>query len=617
MPLLLVLALLLPMVWAAALLCGRCFEEAAPLVALGLFVLLYALGWAGVLAAGPWLLWGLWLAAMAYLIWTVVLKHRFALSQLTAGFALFVLCAAALWWLCRGRRYANWDEFSHWGRALKAVFYENLLPALASLKDEFREYPPGVAPFQVAVMKAAFIGWREDVAIWLQGLFSVSLLIYPLRRFPALFGASGGGGRGLAALGAGGLLFLAPAMVFWNYYTETTVDGLLGLLFAFVVLVELAGEGRGFERALQCLACAALPLVKASGLLWALMAFAALCACRRAAARRRAQPGGQAGLAPRPRSGRAAAEGADASRKHRAQKLLCAALPLLCALAAQGSWSAFMALHDVPRRWSASGFSLGALWQLVTNGQPAWRAGVARDYFANLFADTNYGWPAGFMPYMGFFALFIAAWALLRRAEKKEPVATGFTAGFWALLACGAAYVLFMLFGYLFIFSEYEAVRLASLSRYLNTYLAGMAVFMLGWVAALAARRPQKRIWPALAAAAALWLLCGNPAAVLGGFAKAPQNAVPKSLQRGGKGHRRAGGRGGKPPVPGVRGGHGRFGHYAAADGLRTGPRRLAAGSLFQHWAGLCRGRFDEQAPDGGGMGRPAAKRGLCLCVSF
>lgn len=185
-----------------------------------------------------------------------------------------------------------------------------------------------------------------------------------------------------------------------------------------------------------------------------------------------------------------------------------------------------MALHDVPRRWSASGFSLGALWQLVTNGQPAWRAGVARDYFANLFADTNYGWPVGFMPYMGFFALFIAAWALLRRAEKKEPVATGFAGGFWAMLACGAAYVLFMLFGYLFMFSEYEAVRLASLSRYLNTYLAGMAVFMLGWVAALAARRPLKRIWPALAAAAALWLLCGNPAAVLGGFAKAPQNAA-------------------------------------------------------------------------------------------
>lgn len=131
---------------------------------------------------------------------------------------------------------------------------------------------------------------------------------------------------------------------------------------------------------------------------------------------------------------------------------------------------------------------------------------------------------------MGFFAVFILCWWLLGRVIKsggdQTPSPRAFSAMFWAMLGGGALYLLLMLASYLFIFSEYEAVRLASLSRYLNTWLAAMVVFMLGWLArVLAAAQGRKAVLP-LAAAAALWLALGNPAVVLGGFANAPRLAA-------------------------------------------------------------------------------------------
>ncbi|MDL2327311.1 hypothetical protein LJC64_01430 [Ruminococcaceae bacterium OttesenSCG-928-A11] len=509
MPIVIVLGLFVPIIFAAAQLLGRRFEEAAPLVMLGLLLGLYLLGCFGGLALGVWLLYLLWAAAAGWLVWRLVIRRGLKRSHLTLGLALFMVFAAALWWLCRGRSYANWDEFSHWGRALKGVYYQNVLPAVAALKDEFKEYPPGVAPLQALVMRAGRTGFREDVAIFVQGVFSVSLLLYPLRRFDWKHLPQGAG--------AGLLLFLAPSMLFWNYYTETTVDGLLGVLFGFVLLVQFVGEGDAYGRVLQCLACAALPLVKASGLLFAVLAWAVILVSELVLRRGRAAAGGPQGEGDTP----SAVKG-----------WLLRLAPLASALAAAGSWQLFMAVHDVPRRWSAGGFSFGALWELIAHGEPAWRAETVGSYWSNLFGDLNYGWPGGFFPYMGFFALFAGLWALLRLlvpAAKRR----GFSGAFWVMWGGGLVYVLLMLFSYLFVFNEYESVRLASLSRYLNTWLCGMVVFMLGWLAVvLAETRPVKTMAPLLAAAL-VWVFLGNPARVLGGFVSAPTlSAQTSNIQR-------------------------------------------------------------------------------------
>lgn len=509
MPFLFCLALFVPPALAVAGLAHKKFCEAAPAVFLGLSLALYMLGIFSLLPWAVWLLYFLWIGCVIYLgvlLWRRVKSKKWALPSV--GLVAFVVAAAALWWVCRGARYATWDEFSHWGRAVKAVFGQQVLPALAMGEDQFRDYPPGVAPLQALVLWAGGLGFREDVILYVQGLFSVSLLLYPLRSF--------GRGSALAAPVAALLLFFAPACVFWGFYQQTMVDGLLGVLFGFVLLVHFLGEDGPFECVLQCLALAMLPLVKSSGLLFALMAFFIVAADRLRTARH---------------TGRQKVSGwlvAEAVPPHLAhQKVWRSLAPLLAGIfTAAASWQLFLWLHQVQRRWSPSGFSLQSFMGLFTGAAPAWQRETAKLYFTSIFTETNYGWPVPFLPYMGFFVVFIGVYLPLRRLlpqGRRQRVDTGF----WGLWAAGIVYVLGLLFSYLYAFSEYEAVRLASLSRYLNTYLAAMLVFLAGLLVHGVSMAEKPRQWvAALVGGAVLWAVLGQPVAVLAPFVTAPQYAV-------------------------------------------------------------------------------------------
>ncbi len=502
MPFLFCLALFVPPAAALAAGARRRFSEALPLVFLGLALLLCLLGMFGLLFVAVWLLYLAWAGCVAFLglrLWRQ-LKTRAAKNRQwlwpQLGLVAFVLAAAVLWWLCRGVRFSVWDEFSHWGRAVKAAFGQQVLPAVAMGQDGFRDYPPGVAPLQALVLRAGGMPFREDVVLYAQALFSASLLLYPLRGF--------GRKNAVAAPLAAVLLLLAPACVFWNFHLAIMVDGLLGVLFGFALAVEMLGSGGRFDRALQAMALAMLPLVKSAGLMLALLAVAVIAASRlwRPKAVWRAHKGGT-------------------------QKAwLSLILPLASTLAAAGAWALYLLANQVPRRWAPGGFSPGAFLGLFTGGAPGWQRQTVQSYFANIFADTNYGWPVGFMPYMGFFVVFLGAWLLLRRplAKEKRP---RWDAAFWGLWGAGILYTLSLLFTYLYFFNKYEAVRLASLSRYLNTYLAAMLVFLAAWLAHNAAQAKGARGWaPPLLASLGVWTVLSNPVAALGPLATAPQTAV-------------------------------------------------------------------------------------------
>lgn len=496
MPFVLCVALFVPMALAVADAARKKFCEALPMVFLGLCLVLYILGVFSLLPCAVWLLYLFWLGCLLYLglaVWRMAKQKRWHLPW--AGLLAFLAAAAALWWMVRGARYAIWDEFSHWGRAVKAVHGQQVLPGLAAGQDQFRDYPPGTSLLQALVLWAGRMPFREDVVIYVQGLFSVSLLLYPLRGYA--------GKQGLVRTpGAALLLVLAPACVFWNYYTGTMVDGLLGVLFGFALAVHFVGENGPFEQALKCLALAMLPLVKTSGLLFAVIVVAIMAVD----GARTARAAGQPAMRLWPLPGWVA--------------------PLVCTLAAAGSWSLFLQLNHVERRWEESRFSFGSLMGLFTGTAPAWQRQTAQSYFASIFTETNYGWPVSFLPYMGFFALFIGAYWLLRRtlgkAEKRR-----WDTGFWGLWLGGLLYVLSLLITYLYFFSEYEAVRLSSLSRYLNTYLVAMLVFLAALLAQVVRRAKTLRGWACgLAAGGALWAVLGQPVQVLRPLVTAPQYAV-------------------------------------------------------------------------------------------
>lgn len=468
MPLLIVWALFIPLGLAVADAGGKKFLQGLPFVFLGLNLVLYVLGLFGLLAVGPALVVVLWAGAVAYLgyrFWHDYKARRLDFS-FCAGVALFALSAAVLWWMNRGVRFSVWDEFSHWGRAAKAVYMQNLLPSVAKGEDLFREYPPSLAPLQALVNRLVPGGFREDVVIYTQSLFSVSLLLYPLSRVKTPLGFI-----------LTPLLLLAPTTVFWSYYISIMADGILGVAFAFVLLAALLGP----DYRLAGLGLAMLPLIKTTGLLWAAVALAVLAV---------------SGL----------------------PKKLLARLAL-CPLGAFVTWKIFLWAHAVPKRWQIQPPAQDAHWQMQT----------VKNYLSGIFAEANYGWPVALLPFMGFFAVFLALWALLRR-DMEPQVRRRFTRSFFALFGAGLVYTVLLLLNYLFLFSPYEAVRLASLSRYLNTYLAGALVFLAGW--AVSGVRHGRAQLAALGGGVALWALLSNPPVVLGYLVQAPRQAVQSTANQ-------------------------------------------------------------------------------------
>jgi hypothetical protein len=489
--------LLLPLIWAAALLSRRSALEAAPVVLLGIAGGGYLLSLFSWLGAGVWLLRAIWVAALGFLIYSLPRRKRAALPDLS--FLLVAAGFAFLWWLARGRQYMIWDEFSHWGMAVKSLFSEGKLVSLTSgTGDFFADYPPALAPLSYLVMRAAGYGFREDMTLYLQGAFILCLLWYPLHGCLQK--------KNLAALlGGAVLLFFMPLICYPYSYTGILVDCLLGVMGAFLLFTAVFGKGEIWDTALAALAAFVLSgAIKSTGIVFAApgcIAFLAL-AVRRGKLREGAPERG---------------------------KTSCLVLsPLAAALLGKLSWSAFTALYGIEGRQRAAGFTFAALREVLT-GQGGYRTEVLHKYFANIVLDCNYGTLLHF-PYVAWLAVFaLLFWGILRAARRMETEqARAMRWGFWLGWGFIVVFTISVLFSYLFLFAESEAVALASLSRYLNSPLTMVCIVLAAYLAAVLAQYSQKAQLAGVLAGFALWFEVASPSGVtiLENIAAAPNRAA-------------------------------------------------------------------------------------------
>lgn len=488
-----VAALLLPLIWAACLLTKRRALACAPLVLLGVaaggyLLALFSAAWAGV-----WILRVLWLAACGWIALSLLRRGRDALPDGT----LLLLAAGLvfLWWIDRGRQYTNWDDFSHWGMAVKSLFSEGRLVSLtAGSGDFFPAYPPSLAPFIYLCLRAVGYGFREDLTLFLQSVFLLGLLLYPLQNVSLRKNP-------LAACGGAALLVLCPLILYANSYITLTVDPMLGILGAFLVWTALQESPGRLEVLLAGLCAFVLAgAVKASGIAFALggaLLFALLYRMKNKAL---------------PRGRRAAG----------------ALAPLCAAAAGKLSWNAFLTLYGIADRWSGGGFSWQSLWQLISRGEPEYRVFVLKKFFVNVAGDFNYGSLLHF-PYLAWLVLLaLLFWPLVRLTVPQKAERRAARIAFWGTWGFAVLFMLGMLSSYLFTFSQLEAVALASLSRYLNSPMTMLILVMAGLLCQALAACPVRRQAAGLLAGALFWALAASPsaAAPLADIAAAPTRAA-------------------------------------------------------------------------------------------
>lgn len=445
-------ALLGPLLFGALLSSGsalgafgwkRKYEEILPITGLGTVLLLFLFGIFGRLGAGFYTVLGL-----AVLLWggalvCLVCAGDGVAARLKAFFSpnffLFALLYAYLFLLNRGRLAVGFDELSHWADAVKAMTQLNVLNSDPAAFSTFQSYPPGLALFQYCEQRMAILcgagGFDEGLLYHGFQVFLAMLLLPFLKDLDY---------RRLYAWPVAASCLLATGFLFDGVWTVLMVDPQLGALTAAgtaAILLRKRGDRAAEAFALLCMAM--LSLTKPIGVFFALLtalAWAAAVRAEEGAWHVRALAGFAAGLLP---------------------------------------W----ALWQGCVRWNRAevAFSnpvrLGQLVNILLGRDDSYRKTVRDLFLSALNEAESSGALLGIrLSYPLLTALLLTVLLLAgRRLVRCAPEKAKLFKAVWLIQALGfAAYVFGLLVMYLFKFGEYEAVRLASLQRYMAIPLTGI-----------------------------------------------------------------------------------------------------------------------------------------------
>jgi hypothetical protein len=458
--------------------------ETIPLaLAAGSIGVLYIAALAGILWAGTW-------AIVALGLMLGVLEcarggiRRPSTHDIPPGLVIYVVLLATVVWRLQGAAFGGWDEFSHWGLSSKVVIQGHSL-ITADSPVLFKDYPPGSALFHYLL--SAGSGFSETRTYVAHAILALSALA-------ALFA------------GSGWLAVIATAIFgYFGLYTfshglqSLDVDHIVGLFFGCGLGSYFLSKDPGRLARLVPVVFA-LPLLKNVGLLLAIFL---VCAA----------------ITDRLLSGRPSK-----------RQVVAMLLLMLAPIAASQTWArhvaSLAARPTFPLAVSASGvrnsFSTArssyrdratirafrealnstALTPPRTRGPLEVMLGAVglRDWsHAGLSAS---GWTCIF----GFFALVVVA---------LQPDKPRITRALWWVLwmaLCGTCYAFGLLILYLYSFSEYEGVRLASFARYFGIFFLAAGLTVFAWVVSSSrVQGGRRRISQVVMAGLALLMIYSAP----------------------------------------------------------------------------------------------------------
>lgn len=410
-------------------------EETIPLSVMGIIFVLYISGLCGNLAVGFYLIIGFSIAALAVLVYMAVHRRR-ELSGLlfTPGLLAFLLLVFLIWRAHHlGRMYTEWDEVCHWGLFTKNMYSLNQLYNVpGSTAVVHPDYPPATSLFNYFALKLD-TSYRECNTYYAANIFLYALILPVFKHFDSWK-------KPLSLLLVFGITLLLPFTIFSGNLYSIYVDTPLGFFFAYVLFQYFSDrDHRKPDLALLCLSTFILTLLKPVSIGFSLLACLLITAD--ILFLQKAWP--------------------------RQQKALWIVSPFLSVLAAHFSWSVFLKFMNTAKEWSTSSITPSTLLALLRHQGEEYQYETYHN-FVNYFCGTPLRYIAIFI-FLSLLFIFLYS----KPAYRRRP----------ALFLGGIAITFFVfsliyLILYLFMFSSYEAPRLASIDRYFSTYYYAMFGFL-------------------------------------------------------------------------------------------------------------------------------------------
>ena len=353
---------------------------------------------------------------------------------------IFTILFIILIFIHYGRMLSSWDEFSHWGDVVKAMFTINDFSTSPKSLSAFQSYPPAMSLFQYFWMKLGnnFIEYQLFISYQIVAISLFLPFISDIKKIS---------GKIISVI----ILLFIPMIAFNNFYTSIYIDAILGLLYGYNILTII------FNKKYDCyfilnlfLSFFTLILLKDVGLFLViinvLILFLDIFFIKKKI------------------------ELSKIGIKNNRKYILILVGAILLIIFTKISWDYNIKLNNASIQFGTK-ISIKDIYNLLTLNNLGYKKTVIKNFIDALYQRQLITGILGFNT----ITLTIVLMLLINILMKKMPVIKKYS--FYVFMGLGI-YVFGLLFLYCTKFSEYEAIRLASFERYLSIYFLGI-IFMI------------------------------------------------------------------------------------------------------------------------------------------
>lgn len=381
------------------------------------------------------------------------LKNHKILKEilLIQGLLLMGVFLAFSLFLNYGRMLSIWDELTHWGSVIKNMYFLDALGTFKEASGSVGSYPPGISLFQYFLIRP-FSEFTEFPAYIASNILFFSLITIFLKKFNL---------RNVLFLFTA---LLMPIFLLPISFTSIFVDSLLGILFGsiFLTYYSLDNEKYSIYRIVLISSIGViLTLIKDMGLVFSGIAYVIILVdiffFQKNYTKEYILKGGTLFI----------------SKFKRFVFLLS---PLLTTMTIRLTWTLHLKLTNA---FPSSTNPGGSLTNLIGNFINGKLLPYQYETIAN-FKEAILRNPLEPLSFSAIELLIILVLLLIFISLTVKIISPSKKRLLFALLEAiigGAFYIGFLLLLYLSIFSKYEAVNLASYSRYVLSYMIGIFFF--------------------------------------------------------------------------------------------------------------------------------------------
>lgn len=414
------------------------------LTILSIIVILYLFGLFNLLSAGVYLIEIMSIGILIYeCIYFYKNKNKVLPTIVNKENIIFTLMFIGLSVIHSGRMISTWDEFSHWGDVVKAMFTINDFSTSSKSMSQFQSYPPAMSLFQYFFMKIGNNYIESNLYIAYQ-LFFVSLIMPFISKSKKVFDS-------IIILIA---MLLVPIIVNSSFYTTIYIDSILGLLFGYLLSTIMLNSYDKHQVLTISLSLFTLVLLKDVGMFLAIIALMMIIVDLIFVKKKITFKNNFFSK----------------NKKY----IVIIVTGIVAVLLAKLSWNLDIKINDAYVSFGNK-ITVKEILNFLTFNNLGYRGVVISNFLKNLYTQ-NIVTSVVNLNTITMSLITAIILILVLSKQKNNSYYTGCIFGGLIIYIIGLAFI------YCFKFSEYEAIRLASYSRYIAIYLSAILFVIIALV---------------------------------------------------------------------------------------------------------------------------------------